>query len=115
MSSVDADLAEDFFIGLASGVDLGEMDPVRLLRERLMRQNALDLSRRVRPYVMDAWVVKAWEFKRQGAEITDKQLNWNPSGRNPEPFPKITDLPWQTEDSALESDGDDEAGEVTED
>jgi hypothetical protein len=111
MSSVDAGLAEDFFIGLASGAELGEKDPVRFLRERLMKQNALDATRRVRNFVMDAWFVRAWELKRQDAEITDKQLDWKASGRNPEPFPKITDLPWNTTDSAIEADDDEDGDE----
>jgi hypothetical protein len=106
MASVDSELADDFFNALATGVDLGERAPVRVLRERLIRENARDKSRQVRSFVVDAWLVKAWEFTRQGMEITDRQLEWKTTGRGREPFPRVTDLPWDTTDSAIEDDDD---------
>ena len=116
MASVDAELADDFFAGLASGVDLTERSPVHALREKYLKENAKDQSRKARAYVLAAWLVKAWEATRQGLELTERQLYWTTSGRKGEPFPKVTELPWTVSDDAIEpdddGDGDDSDGSL---
>jgi hypothetical protein len=105
-ASVDPELADEFFDGLASGVDLGERTPVYALREKFLKENAKDSTRKARNYVLAAWLVKAWEATRENMELTEKQLFWVASGRRGEPFPKVSDLPWVTVDSAIEMDDD---------
>lgn len=108
MASVDSGMADDFFNALATGVDLAERAPVRILRERLLKENAKDKVNQKKGWEIDAWLVKAWEFTRQGVEINDKQLVWTATGRGREPYPKVTDLPWADDvvDSAVEPDDD---------
>jgi hypothetical protein len=111
MASVDSELADEFFAGLATGVDLAERSPVHALREKYLKEAAKDQTRKARTYVLAAWLVKAWEATRQGLELTEKQLYWTTSGRKGESFPKVTDLPWSVSDDAIEADdGDDLEG-----
>lgn len=113
MASVDPELADDFFASLASGVDLVQRSPVHALREKFLKENAKDQSRKARNYVLGAWLVKAWEATRQGLEMTERQLYWTGSGRKGEPYPKVTELPWAVSDDAIEADnGDDDEGEA---
>jgi hypothetical protein len=111
MASVDDQLADDFFSGLSSGVDLGERSPVHALREKFLKENAKDPSRKARNYVLSAWLVKAWEAQRDGQEVTERQLNWVTSGKKGEPFPRLTDLPWDISDQAIEPDDDEAAAD----
>jgi hypothetical protein len=110
MASVDSELADEFFSGLASGVDLSERSPELALREKLSKEKGKDPTRKARNYVMCAWLVKAWEAEREGMEVTERQLSWVTSGKKGEPFPRLTDLPWDISDQAieLEQDGDEE-------
>jgi hypothetical protein len=108
MASVDSDLADDFFSGLASGVDLADRSPVYALREKLLKEGALDSSRRARGFVYLAWLVKAWEAFRQGQEMTPKQLSWTTGGRRGEPFPQVSELPWAVSDQAIENEEDED-------
>lgn len=77
----DADLADLFFESLATGTNLRENDPVRLLRERLIRDR-MSKSRLVRNEVL-ALVIKAWNHLRQGRKIGT--LKWTTG----EAFPVI--------------------------
>jgi hypothetical protein len=108
MATVDPELADEFFIGLTTGIDLGERDPVRALRERYLRENAKDRAARQSNAQLSAWLVKAWEAKRQGIEVTERQLNWISEGRRREPFPKVSGLPWDVVASGIEPDAEDD-------
>jgi hypothetical protein len=108
MASVDPDEADKFFEDLASGVDLTERSPVYALRERYLKENGKDPSRKAKNYVLAAWLVKAWEATTEGLEWTEKQVYWVGSGRRGEPYPKVSDLPWDVVDSAIEPDDEDD-------
>ena len=112
MASVDPELADDFYAGLATGVDLSDRSPVHALREKYLKENAKDQTRKARNYVLAAWLVKAWEATRQGLELTERQLYWTTGGRRGEPFPKVTELPWEVSDDAIELDDSDDDQEA---
>lgn len=111
MASVDPEQADDFFTSLATGVDLAERAPVRVLREKLIRENAKDKANQKKAFVLDAWLVKAWEFTLANIEASERMLDWKATGRGSEPYPKVSNVPWDVEDSAIESDDDDEDSE----
>lgn len=114
-ASVDAELADEFFTGLASGVDLPENSPTYVLRERLHKELKKDSANRVRNYVMCAWLVKAWEAARDGVEVNERQLMWKSAGRGGQPFPKVSEVPWDVIDSAIEPDDDDQSADFGDD
>lgn len=72
---------DEFFEGVCEGIDLGKTHPIRLLRERLMR----DAGERSKLNLTDkaALFVYAWNAFRQGREMTQLLL---PRGSD---FPKI--------------------------
>jgi len=93
MASVDSEVADNFFDKLATGLDVEEGEPVRILREKLLKQSAL--VKPVPAMYRTAWLVKAWEATRAGeSEMTERKLKWSPTGHRPEPFPKVTDVPF---------------------
>lgn len=73
--------ADEFFESLAEGVDLTKGSPIRLLRERLMRDYAN--QSRLKIHEKAALFVYAWNAFRQKREITNLLL---PRGSD---FPKI--------------------------
>ena len=84
-SRQDADLASLFFDGLREGTDLRSDDPVRLLRERLLRDR-LAKGNLPRQEIL-AITIKAWNATRRGQPMIS--LRWRTTGDKPEPFPTI--------------------------
>lgn len=78
--------ADLFFDDLASGVGLDYGDPVLYLRNRLMREK--DAKAKLPMADIMALTIKAWNIRRSGRKVLNKQLNWKSGGLKPEPFPK---------------------------
>jgi hypothetical protein len=92
MSQVDPDLAQEFFLNLATGNDISEGMPTYALRLKYAKYLARKPSRKDNA-ILAAWLVQAWEKARHSQTITDRSLNWN-GGRRAQSFPKVSDLPW---------------------
>jgi hypothetical protein len=92
MSQVDPDLAQEFFLELATGNDISEGMPTYALRLKYAKYLARKPSRKDNA-ILAAWLVQAWEKARRGQNITDRSLNWN-GGRKAQSFPRVSDLPW---------------------
>jgi hypothetical protein len=105
-ASVNSELADDFYRGLATGVDLSEGSPQHALREKYRKESNKEPSRRVRGHVLGAWLVKAWNAEVAGESLTEKQLTWTTSGRKAEAFPKVDGLPWEVSDDAFVTEDD---------
>jgi hypothetical protein len=71
-SCVDAQLADDFFEQLATGLDVGPNDPAYTLRERLIKDQSLAREKQLKPWQSATLLVKAWEAAREGREIPAK-------------------------------------------
>lgn len=81
----ELDLAT-FFDRLCDGVGLMEGDPILALRNRLSKAASVaTYAPKQQPVSIAAWVIKAWNFWRDGTTIT--QLIWRTGGANPETFP----------------------------
>lgn len=96
-ASVDPEAADDFFDRLASGLDVADGDPVYALREKVLANAARDPKSKEQPYVVGAWMVRAWEATRRSETVLTRQLKWVKSGNRAESYPKVTDVPWMTE------------------
>ena len=84
-SQVSEEQADGFFQELRYGEGLGKTDPVYLLRERLI-DNISAKAKMTDRYVL-ALFIKAWNAKREGAQI--RQLAFREAGAFPETFPTI--------------------------
>ena len=84
LAQIDRDDHDDFFNKLVSGADLGENNPIRRLRERLIA-DVKNKTRLPRVEVL-ALTIKAWNFYRDGDEI--RLLKFISGGRSPEAMPK---------------------------
>lgn len=83
ISRSDADI---FFVRFSEGSNLGEGDPILVLRRALIRAKTLKeegLQSSTRFKV--ALTIKAWNKYRQG--LPARSLSWKPGGAAKEPFP----------------------------
>lgn len=83
---ISPDDAEAFWQYLRNGVYTDENDPVKRLRERLVR-NEMSRTNKIPKQVMAALIIKAWNYYESGESI--KCLKYTSGGANPEPFPEI--------------------------
>lgn len=82
----NADDAKCFWKKLRDGVYDNENDPVKLLRERLVKSQ-MSNTNKIPKEIKAALIIKAWNFFEQG--VTIKNLKYTSGGANPEPFPEI--------------------------
>lgn len=82
-SSIDNQDSEVFFEYLVGGANLGEKDPIHILRETLLRYN----GQRPKPQQLmyAAVIIKGWNFYRKGQDVS--RITWSPGGSRREPFP----------------------------
>ena len=67
---LDAELAEEFFVSLATGANLGPRSIVKKLRDHLLRS-----SGSIRAEFVGELVIRAWNAKRTGRRTFDLQPN----------------------------------------
>jgi hypothetical protein len=84
-SEVDPEVAEAFFNGLAHGENLKQNDPLRRLRERLLR----DKTQNAKLTIVEkmALIIKAFNLYNAGREC--QQIYWRASGPTAEEFPQV--------------------------
>lgn len=80
---LDPEMTEDFMESLASGVGLAVDSPIYLLRERLIKESRT--NRPISTTLKMAFIIKAWNFYRDGASI--KLLRFAATGAAAETFP----------------------------
>lgn len=80
----DADLASEFFRGLATGADMAEGDPRLALRNFIV--NASSVRRSISPIEIVANGIKAWNLYLDGKSVTHMK-GWKPAHQ----FPKVAD------------------------
>lgn len=87
MLALDADDTKDFWDrveqGTASGMDLGQRDPLVALRQALRRLAGSRTN--YNPTEMAALIIKAWNAYREGLPLAN--LRWRTGGSAPEAFP----------------------------
>jgi hypothetical protein len=84
-SQKDTVLADAFLEALTSGTNLAEIDPIYVLRERLL--NNMVAKGKVPTLYLMAVTVKAWNAMRKGRTI--RNLGWRGGEESPEDFPVI--------------------------
>lgn len=84
-SRINEDDADLFFEYLIDPVRVEADDPIYVLR-KLVERSAAHPNLAPKPGRMAAYVIKTWNFWRDGEKITT--LVWKPTGKRPEPFPE---------------------------
>jgi hypothetical protein len=93
-ATADSEAADEFFDQLSNGEQLLAGDPVYVLRERIVQNNAQPKDRHARVWEVAAWLVKAWTAARAGQDITSRALAFRRSGPRAEQFPVPADVEW---------------------
>jgi hypothetical protein len=75
---------------LATGLEAHREHPAYVLRERLLRGVGSDLGTRERQLLRFALMIKSWNKFRQDEEMPMREFRWSNTGRDPEPFPRVT-------------------------
>jgi hypothetical protein len=75
---------------LATGLEAHREHPAYLLRERLLRGVGSELGTRERQLVRFALMIKSWNMFRQDEELPMREFRWQSTGRDPQPFPRVT-------------------------
>jgi hypothetical protein len=91
-SCVDAQLADDFFEQLATGLGIGDSDPVYTLRERLIKDQSLPNDKQLRAWQIAVLLVTAWEAARAGEKIPAKAFAKAPVTATQ--VPTVTGVEW---------------------
>lgn len=78
----DREIADVFMRDLNDGAKLDEYSPIFVLRRALVEDD-----RRIEPYRVLAYSIKAWNIWLAGGKM--KVVQWRNSGPTPEPFPKF--------------------------
>ncbi len=81
---------DDWLHVLATGLEAHREHPAYVLRERLLRGVGSDLGTRERQLVRFALMIKSWNMFRQDEEVPMREFRWSNTGRDPEPFPRVT-------------------------
>ena len=81
--AIDADDAQHFFQRLESDEGHRDGDPIFALR-RLLLNNRRHVGGHARRTFILAWIIKAWNFYREGAEV--KHIVYSPGGSIPRSF-----------------------------
>jgi hypothetical protein len=85
IDDADGDDVTYFFDRLADGAGLEDGDPIRALREYLMKE-ARSSRQNMRTDVAMAYMFKAWNAFREGRQI--KQIHYKIGGARPDNFPE---------------------------
>ena len=75
---------------LATGLEAHREHPAYVLRERLLRGVGADLGTRERQLLRFALMIKSWNMFRHDEEVPMREFRWSNTGRDPEPFPRVT-------------------------
>jgi hypothetical protein len=75
---------------LATGLEAHREHPAYVLRERLVRGVASELGTRERRLVRFSLMIKSWNMFRQDEEVPMREFRWLPTGRDAQPFPRVT-------------------------
>lgn len=86
MTAIEPEDADDFWHRLATGTEMHERHPVLVLRKRL-QENAMQLGKKLDKLMVHAYIVKSWNFYRDGKDVSF--IRWTRGGANPEPFPEL--------------------------
>lgn len=105
-SCADQQLADDFFEQLATGLEVEESDPVYVLRERLHADASASIDKKLKPWQIATFLVRAWEYTRAGQEISSKTFTKAPVTATQ--VPSVSDVDWINVDNSS-ADSDDEA------
>lgn len=81
---IDADDAAYFFDRLADGANLDADHPIYRLRKRIVESSGA--TKRLNGDEIGALMIKAWNFYREGRQVS--VLSWRPGGANPEGYPE---------------------------
>ncbi len=79
-------LADAFIDDLVKQVNLEENDPAFVLHKRLV-ENRRNIKSTMKPKVLLAAAIKAWNAYLEGRAITAHGIRWTEAGRGKEPFP----------------------------
>lgn len=90
MRAPRAGRVDDWLHVLATGLEAHREHPAYVLRERLLRGVGGDLGTRERQLLRFALMIKSWNMFRQDEEVPMREFRWSNSGRDPEPFPRVT-------------------------
>lgn len=95
-TATNEEAAGEFFFALGMGYSVASDpltldDPIFVLRERLIREGAKPKHERLRPHILNALTVKAFNYHRQGKRVS--QLKWRPGKTLRDGFPEIIDCP----------------------
>jgi len=74
---------------LATGLEAHREHPAYVLRERLLRGVGSELGTRERQLVRFALMIKSWNMFRNDEEMPMREFRWLPTGRDPQPFPRV--------------------------
>ncbi len=88
LAKVDRKNAIAFFDKLVTGTDMGVRDPIRVLRERLLKERTA--KAKVTRVVIAGLLVKAWCLWNKGQTVD--YLRYNASGPSAEEFPDHRDV-----------------------
>lgn len=87
LDKIDADDRKFFFDKLSTGIGLDAGDPILVLRNILLREDAKRTNAgKMHPFVRMALTAKAWNAWRDG--VTVKTLTWRGGGTSGEAFPE---------------------------
>lgn len=81
---------DDWLHILATGLEAHREHPAYVLRERLLRGVGSDLGTRERQLLRFALMIKSWNMFRQDEEVAMRDFRWSSTGREPEPFPRVS-------------------------
>jgi hypothetical protein len=90
----DADLADEFFSQLASGLDVVDYSPVYVLREKYIDDQKKADHRQMKRPEAAAFLVMAWEATRRGEALTTRQLKFVRAGAKATAVPTVSDVSW---------------------
>ena len=90
MRAPKAARVDDWLHVLATGLEAHREHPAYVLRERLLRSVGSDLGTRERQLLRFALMIKSWNMFRQDEEVSMREFRWSNTGREPEPFPRVS-------------------------
>jgi hypothetical protein len=97
MACADSELADEFYLQLATGLEVTEDSPAYVLREKYNSDTLLPEAKRMKKWEGCAFLVIAWEATRRGEVITKKHLRVTRSGSRAQQVPTVSDVSWLAE------------------
>jgi hypothetical protein len=106
MSCADAPAADEFFLQLATGLDVDEGDPAYTLRERLNSERRKPVEKKIKTWEAATLLVRAWNANQAGDRLGPRQLIITKSGPKAQPsVPHVPGVDWLSGDDADDVDG----------